>query len=106
MDDLENCLTDCFITVFQKLQEAEVTSTSMATFKERDSLRMIILVVVIEKEFEVTVSVDEIENLTSFQTLHDYLDGLSAQRSPTERSGGLPQQRSAPFQACPGDSDS
>ena len=50
----------------------------MVTFKEWDSLRMITLVVVIEEEFEVTVPVDEIENLTSFQTLHDYLDGLSA----------------------------
>jgi len=89
MDDLENCLTDCFITVFPKLQEAEVNSTSMATFKEWDSLRMIILVVVIEKEFEVTVPVDEIENLTSFQTLHDYLNGLSA--ASDRGTGWLPQ---------------
>ncbi len=78
MDDLENCLTACFTTVFPKLREAEVASASMATFKEWDSLRMLTLVVVIEEEFEVTVPVDEIENLTSFQTLHDYLDGLSA----------------------------
>lgn len=78
MDDLENRLTACFLTVFPKLQEAEVTSASMATFKEWDSLRMLTLVVVIEEEFEVSVPVDEIENLTSFQTLHDYLDGLSA----------------------------
>lgn len=78
MDDLENRLTACFTTVFPKLREAEVTSASMATFKEWDSLRMITLVVVIEEEFEVTVPVDEIENLTSFQTLHNYLDGLSA----------------------------
>ena len=78
MDDLENCLTDCFITVFPKLQKAEVTSASMVTFKEWNSLRMITLVVVIEDEFEVTVPVNEIENLTSFQTLHDYINGLSA----------------------------
>ena len=39
---------------------------------------MITLIVVIEEEFEVTVPGDEIENLTSFQTLHDYLYGLSA----------------------------
>ncbi len=66
MDDLENRLTACFITVFPKLQEAEVTSASMATFKEWDSLGMLTLVVVIEEEFEVTVPLDEIENLTSF----------------------------------------
>ena len=78
MDDLENRLTACFNTVFPKLQEAEVTSASMATFKEWDSLRMITLVVVIDEEFEVTVPVDEIENLTSFQIPHDYLDYLSA----------------------------
>lgn len=62
MDDLENCLTACFITVFPKLQEVEVTLASMVTFKEWGSLRMITLVVVIEKEFEVTVPVDKIEN--------------------------------------------
>ncbi len=71
MDDLENCLTACFITIFPKLQKTEVTSASMVTFKEWDSLRMITLVVVIEDEFEVTVPVIEIENLISFQTLHD-----------------------------------
>jgi len=105
VDDLENRLTACFITVFPKLQEAEVTSASMATFKEWDSLRMITLVVVIEEEFEVTVPVDEIENLTSFQTLHGLPRRLVSGLRPRDLDGYLSNDLPL-FQTCPGDSDS
>jgi acyl carrier protein len=73
MDDIESRLTACFNTVFPRHKEIEFTSASMATLKEWDSLKMITLIVVIEEEFEVAVPVEEIENLTSFQALHDYL---------------------------------
>ena len=78
MDDLENRLTTSFVTVFPKLQRTEVSSVSMATFHEWDSLKMITLIVVIEEEFEIVLPVEEIENLTSFQTLLNYLGDLSA----------------------------
>lgn len=98
-------MTACFITVFPKLQEAEVTSASMATFKEWDSLRMITLVVVIEEEFEVTVPVDEIENLTSFQTLHGLPRRLVSGLRPRDLDGFFGDDLPV-FQTCPGDSSS
>jgi acyl carrier protein len=75
MDDLEQRLTSCFQTVFPSLRGEDMAAASMDTVAAWDSLKMMTLIVVLEEEFEVEIPLDEIENLSSFKFLKNFLSG-------------------------------
>ena len=75
MNDLERRLTSCFQSVFPNVGGEELSAASMDTLEEWDSLKMMTLLVVLEEEFEVEIPLDEIENLTSFKALQNFLSG-------------------------------
>jgi acyl carrier protein len=73
MDSIANRLTNCFRTVFPNLPETEIPAASQATVPAWDSVNAIMLVNVIEEEFEIQMDFDRLAELDSFSRIHDYL---------------------------------
>ena len=66
MNDMDMRLTECFLTVFPHLSEQAVTGASVDSVDEWDSLKTVMLISVIEEEFDVVVPMEQMETLTSF----------------------------------------
>jgi len=82
MADLRARLTDCFVLVFPELSRQEAALVSMGSLASWDSVAGITLLTVIEEEFGVSVSPDDVMGLVSFELVLDYLErSLSASRS-------------------------
>jgi acyl carrier protein len=73
MTDMQQRLTKCFTLVFPDLREAEVASASAASVAAWDSTAAIVLASVIEEEFRVAVSYEDLPELVSFELILDYL---------------------------------
>jgi acyl carrier protein len=73
MADDENRLADCFAAVFPELGPQDIRSASMASLANWDSVAGITLMSVIEEEFKVSISPDDVANLVSFELILDYL---------------------------------
>jgi acyl carrier protein len=71
--DLEARLADCFAAVFPDLSAEEVPRASLASVAQWDSLATLTLVAVLEQEFGVSVQPGDLEQLTSFELILDYL---------------------------------
>ncbi len=73
MADLEGRLVNCFATVFPELDQREIPSVSAGSIASWDSLAGITLISIIEEEFGVTISPDDVPDLNSFELILDYL---------------------------------
>lgn len=73
MADEQVRLVNCFATVFPELTRQEIPSASMGSLASWDSIAGITLLAVIEEEFGVSVSPDEVAGLVSFELVLDYL---------------------------------
>ena len=73
MDEHRKRLTKCFAAVFPKLAPSEITAATPMTVAEWDSIANVTLVAVVEEEFGIAVEPDDLERLTSFDALLDYL---------------------------------
>jgi acyl carrier protein len=73
MTDLRGRLTDCFAVVFPTLGPDEITRASMASVAGWDSLATVTLISVLEEEFAVQMSPDDLPGLASFELVLDYL---------------------------------
>jgi acyl carrier protein len=73
MADLEGRLADCFVVVFPELKPQEITSVSVGSMASWDSLAGITLISVIEEEFGLSISPDDVPELVSFELILDYL---------------------------------
>ena len=77
MDKLQERLTECFRIVFPKLKDnAQIFAATQATVAEWDSVAAIMLVNVIEEEFQIQMDFDVLGDLTSFELVLDYLKSL------------------------------
>jgi acyl carrier protein len=79
MGDLRGQLADCFVLVFPELTMQEAPAASMGSLASWDSLGGITLLAVIEEQFGVIISPDDVVHLASFELILDYL-----QRSQSE----------------------
>jgi acyl carrier protein len=77
MPELEERLTDCFAAVFPQLDRREIKSVTMSSLASWDSLAGITLISVIEEEFSISISPDEVADLTSFESTLDCVHKLS-----------------------------
>lgn len=69
-------LAQCFKTVFPKLNsDQEAYSATTATLAEWDSVAAIMLVNVIEEEFQIEMDFEKLGDLTSFDLVLSYVDG-------------------------------
>jgi acyl carrier protein len=73
MADMQARLVNCFAAVFPELTPQEIPSASMGSLASWDSVAGITLLSVIEEEFRVSVSPDEVTNLVSYELILDYL---------------------------------
>ena len=66
-------LTACFAAVFPDLPAAEIPHATPVTVAAWDSIANVTLLAVVEEEFGITVDPDDLERLTSFEALLDYV---------------------------------
>ena len=72
MPELEARLLCCFASVFPGLTAEEIRDAD-ADLSAWDSLTGVRLLAVLEQEFGLEISEDEMQRLTSFAAIHDYL---------------------------------
>jgi len=73
MAELESRLENCFTAVFPDLDRKEIPSVAMGSLASWDSLAGITLISVIEEEFGISISPDDVADLISFELILDYL---------------------------------
>ena len=78
MNNIQARLIRCFSAVFPNLPEHQVTTASLDTVAGWDSVAAATLVTTIEEEFGMEFDVEALGNLTSYQTIFDYLSALPA----------------------------
>jgi len=73
MDKIENRLTTCFQVVFPALQRSHIPLISQTSLACWDSVASVLLLNVIEDEFHITVDLDRLPELDSFERVLEYL---------------------------------
>lgn len=79
MDELANRLAHCFAAVFPELAPREIPSAAIGSLASWDSVASITLFSVIEEEFSIGISPDDVPDLVSFELILDYLRRLPAE---------------------------
>jgi acyl carrier protein len=72
--DARSRLTHCFSVVFPDLTESEIPRSSVASVAAWDSLASINLYSLLEEEFSIEVSMDDLDRLLSFELILEYLE--------------------------------
>jgi acyl carrier protein len=78
MNDYEARLVKCFSAVFSGLSEAELRAASSTNLASWDSITTVTLIALIEEEFKIEVDVEDLERLTSFDSVLGYLKSAEA----------------------------
>ena len=77
MDKSRTRLAECFRVVFPNLKDnAEIFAATQSTVAEWDSVGAIMLVNVLEEEFQIEMDFDVLGDLTSFDLILDYLNSF------------------------------
>jgi acyl carrier protein len=74
MIDHQDRLQRCFSLVFPGLDPNEISNASIASVADWDSISNINLLCLIEEEFEIEIRASDLENLTSFALILQYLE--------------------------------
>jgi len=69
----ERLLIQCFSAVFPSLSSQEIVQAEQHLMPAWDSIAFVTLISIIEEEFRIEVSPEEVENLVSFDTFLNYL---------------------------------
>jgi len=73
MAELESRLANCFAAAFPELDPQEIPLVAMGSLASWDSLAGITLLSLIEEEFGLSISPDDVADLVSFELILDYL---------------------------------
>jgi acyl carrier protein len=73
MSDHEGRLSQCFTTVFPGLSTGEIGTATTKSVADWDSMANINLLCVVEEEFGVEIAAEDLEELTSFAAILQYL---------------------------------
>lgn len=71
-------LENCFDAVFADLELGDLRKASVASVPEWDSLATITLMALIEEEFGITISTDDLELFVSFKVINELIGGRLA----------------------------
>ncbi len=66
-------LVKCFSVVFPQLEEGEIPQATLTSVAAWDSLATVTLITVVEEEFGVNIGLENLEQVTSFSGILDYL---------------------------------
>ncbi len=75
MDDVQARLAKCFAAVFPGLPQSQIPAASLTSVIEWDSVASITLLTVVEEEFGVQFEPEQLEQLVSFQSILEFLQG-------------------------------
>jgi acyl carrier protein len=81
VNDIQPRLTRCFSAVFPRLPEPHIASATLETVAGWDSVAAATLVTTIEEEFGMEFDADVLGDLTSYQSIFNYLTALPARES-------------------------
>jgi acyl carrier protein len=73
IDDIERKLDEAFAAVFPALTLAEIRAASIRSVAEWDSMETLTLIAIIEESYDLVISVEDLEDLTSYDLIRDYL---------------------------------
>ena len=74
MPEHDNRLVRCFSSVFPALTPEEVRTASTESLEAWDSLATVTLVALVEQEFNITIDLLDLPDLSSFEAFHIYVD--------------------------------
>ena len=74
MADVRSRLAHCFSVVFPDLEESEIPRSSVASVSAWDSLGSINLYSLVEEEFGIEISMENLERLLSFELILEFLE--------------------------------
>lgn len=77
MNDARERLVNCFAAAFPKLSEEEIQLATPDRVKEWDSVSNVVLISVIEEEFNTSISIEDFERLRSFESALRFLENES-----------------------------
>lgn len=75
MPDARSRLIRCFSVVFPNLEEQEIPISSVASVGDWDSLASINIYSLVEEEFGIEISMEDLENLLSFELIMEFIEG-------------------------------
>jgi acyl carrier protein len=81
MDDIRIRLKRCFTTVFPNVPREDIESATPQSIAGWDSIAMVTLISVVEEDFGVTIAIDDISDLNSFESFQRYLTTTNGRRS-------------------------
>lgn len=84
MDNMEERLTDCFLAVFPDMERIKVGRATSLEVVEWDSVAGVTLLAVVEEEFGISIEVEDLSSLTSYE---GYLMYLQNEGNPVHGSG-------------------
>jgi acyl carrier protein len=73
MPELDDRLTRCFASVFPALSPDQIRAASVETVPDWDSLAAVTLIAVLEEEFNTSIDLMDMPELTSYSAVRDYL---------------------------------
>jgi len=71
MPEIRQRLTHCFASIFPNLSDDEIQSASHTSVANWDSLVTITLISVVEEEFNVSIPLEDFDNMVSFEQVLD-----------------------------------
>jgi acyl carrier protein len=75
LPDARSRLIRCFSVVFPNLEEQEIPISSVASVGDWDSLASINIYSLVEEEFGIEISMEDLENLLSFELILEFIEG-------------------------------
>ncbi|HEX3355029.1 MAG: acyl carrier protein [Terriglobales bacterium] len=79
MDDNQERLARCFLAVFPRLAKADVLQASQTSVSGWDSVATVTLLTTVEEEFGIQVDLENLDQLTSFDSILRYVKGALGQ---------------------------
>jgi acyl carrier protein len=73
MDNLEDRLVRCFLSVFPNLNEEQIRNANVDSVPGWHSLASVTLISVVQEEFGVQVGLTDLPNLVSFSAVQNYV---------------------------------
>ena len=74
MTDLKTKLSQCFLSVFPDLTEADLPRASQASLAQWDSVAHVTLLSAISEEFHIDLDDETFESLTSYALIESYVE--------------------------------
>jgi len=78
MNESAERLSKCFRTVFPELDKGLVERADMTNVSRWDSVNQIMLMTVVDEEFNIELDLDDLDQLTSYRGILDYVSKRSS----------------------------